>query len=128
MDRNRHRRTKYDREDSFYNKNEWQFWESIKHSPVNRYFFPVIDFNPDTHFLLMERAKKIPGAWGEFERHPSYTVFNEIMKALQVSDMGPRNAGVKSDGTLAALDYGFQRPAQPEHIEKAEKILEKLNG
>ncbi len=127
VDRNRNRRTAADGDEYFYNQNEWRFWESIKHSPVSRFFFPVIEFDPKSHFLLMERAKTVVGDYGNYEQHPQYLVFRDVISALRVSDMGPRNAGVKRDGTLAALDYGFQNPASPQQIERAEKFLEAFN-
>jgi hypothetical protein len=127
VDRNRMKRHKDTAQEYWYNQNEWNFWESIKHSPVSRFFFPVLAFDPTTHFLLMEKAVRIPQTYPELEQAAQYPQFKKIMQALSISDMGPRNAGYKSDGTLAALDYGFQTPAKDEQIRYAELLMEKWN-
>ena len=113
------------RGDSQYNENELRFWESVKNTPLHTYFFPVVEYQRGR--LVMEKAPKVAEYIDE-TKIPNYKAFRTVVKYMRLTDVGGRNCGIREDGMIALLDYGFQRAASQAQIDETLKELEKIGA
>ncbi len=46
--------------ENFQNVIEWTIWQSVKDTPMAKWFAPCVDISPNGHFLIQKKAEKIP--------------------------------------------------------------------
>lgn len=107
-----------------YNRQEAEFWQSIKETPIAFFFFEVFDYAPSNGLLLMERALKTPSDYRDMERAKGYDVMMELCNIVNLYDNGVGNCGFKPDGKIALLDYGFQGIPTRDQLGRMVKVVQ----
>lgn len=106
----------------YYNENEYVFWNCVKGTPLERFFFEVVEFCPERGFLLMRRAHKFYDDYDKLREAPGYDKLIEVVRKIGLHDYGTTNCAIK-DGQIAMIDYGFQHKIPAEKITEIVKEL-----
>lgn len=88
------------------NLTEADIWQRLEGHPYADYLFAVIDFDPDGHWLVAERAVGQPSVDDarKFEAEVK-RAFRSTLEWLP-SDLRRPNMGIDVHGNVKALDYG----------------------
>lgn len=80
-------------------------WQSVKDTPLARFFVPVLDYAADGSWLIMDRAQPLMP-----HEYPRLRAFVEMVAEYGIREEDPQtdNTGTYQ-GRTAFLDYGFDK-------------------
>lgn len=99
-------------------------WDKVKYTGIAHYFAPILAHSEDNKFLVMERVEKVLSEYDPQLTFGGYHLNDEALDkryyefrhhieadcdkmGIDADDLHPGNVGIRADGTLAVIDYGY---------------------